>query len=113
MPQNPGQTISDLRNSIYGDEALPKKINDCLKNLLGKNFSKYENSFTPSRLQGGTNHHRSLRHHSGPAVTQDVRQGQRLVSGFLPFPSIFKSFRAFLSFLVLVQVLVPSLVSAP
>ncbi|QQS48895.1 MAG: hypothetical protein IPM66_09845 [Acidobacteriota bacterium] len=35
-----GQTINDLRNSIYNDQELLKKINDCLKQLLGANFSK-------------------------------------------------------------------------
>jgi YD repeat-containing protein len=39
-PQLQARTTRDLIYSIYGDAALMKKINDCLKKLLGANFSK-------------------------------------------------------------------------
>lgn len=38
--EDPPGTISDLRNSIYGDEELLNKINECLRSLLGNDFSK-------------------------------------------------------------------------
>src|SRR5262245_50442274 len=35
------RTPGALKDSIYGGKKLMKKINDCLRKLLGKNFSKF------------------------------------------------------------------------